>query len=111
RLATVAALYRCQSNGCIRERPLPSLVAVILQHVLRPELQVGVFADAFAADERPLQPIGMVHIVEPEPALDTQAVGVGWSIATIDIEDLLVLDVHLGLAADTAVGAERVDGA
>src|SRR5262249_33160706 len=67
--------------------------------------------DTIAADERPLQAIGMVHIVEPEPALDAKPVGVGWAIAAIDVEDLLVLDVDLGLAADAAVGAQRVDRA
>ena len=52
----------------------------------------------------------MVDVVEAEAALDAQAVFVGRAVAAIDVEDLVVLDVHRGLAADAAVGAERIDG-
>src|SRR5215467_13420260 len=107
----LALVDSLQSKSRLGEGLLPARLAEVLQHVLAPELHIGVFADAIAAQERPHQAIGMVHVVEPEPALDTKAVGDGRAIAAIDVEDLLVLDVHLGLAANTAVGAERVDGA
>ena len=51
----------------------------------------------------------MVDVVEPEAAFDAQAVVVGRSVAAVDVEDLVVLDVHRGLAADTAIGAQRID--
>jgi hypothetical protein len=52
----------------------------------------------------------VVNVVEPEAALDAQAVVVGGAVAPVDVEDLVVLDVHRGLAADAAIGAERIDG-
>ena len=51
----------------------------------------------------------MMDVVEAEAALDAQAVLVGRAVAAVDVEDLVVLDVDLGLAADAAIGAERID--
>ncbi len=50
-----------------------------------------------------------MDVVEAEAALDAQPVLVGGSAAPIDVEDLVTLGMHRGLATDAAVGAERVD--
>jgi hypothetical protein len=50
-----------------------------------------------------------MDVVEAETAFHAQSVFVGRSVAAVDVEDLVVLHVHRGLAADAAVGAERVD--
>ena len=62
--------------------------------------------DAVAADQRLGQPVGVMDVVEAEAALHAQPIVVGGTVATVDIEDLVVLDVHLGLAADAAIGAQ-----
>ena len=67
------------------------------------------FGDAVAADQRLRQPVGVVDVVEAEAALDAEPVLVGRAVAAVDVEDPVVLDVHRGLAADAAIGAERVD--
>ena len=103
------------SNGSLEpgrgavERFLPGCFAEDALPVAAFELHVGVLGYAVAADQRLRQAVGMVDVVEAEAALDAQAVVVGRSIAAIDVKDLVVLDVHRGLAADAAIGAKRVD--
>jgi hypothetical protein len=50
----------------------------------------------------------MGDVVEAEAALDAQPLLVGRAVAAVDVKDLVVLDVHRGLEADAAIGAECV---
>ena len=109
RLAAVARVDRLQAGRRLVERLLPGRLAEVLADLLAPDLHVGVLGDAVAADQRLGQPVGMVDVVEAEAALDAQPVVVGGPVAAVDVEDLVVLDVHRGLAADAAIGAQRVD--
>ena len=52
----------------------------------------------------------MVDIIIAKAAFDAEAVVVGGAVAAIDHQDLIVFDMHFGLAADAAIGAQRVDG-
>ena len=109
RLAAVARMDALQPRRSLGHRLLPGRLAEVREHLLAPDLHVGVLGDAVAADQRLGQAVGVVDVVEAEAALDAQPVGIGRPVATVDVEDLLVLDVHRRLAADTAVGAQRVD--
>jgi len=66
------------------------------------------------ADQRARQAVGMVGVVEAEAALDAQPAVVGRAVAAGDVVDLLgalcvAADVQGQLAADAAVGANRID--
>ena len=68
-----------------------------------------VLRDAVLADQRLGQPVGMVHIVEAEAALDAEPVVVGRPVLALDRDDVVVLDLVGQLAADAAIGADAVD--
>src|SRR3546814_3619070 len=58
------------------------------------------------ADQRHGEAIGVMDVVEAEAALHAHPAVVRRPVATVDIEQLLVLDVEGELAADAAIGAE-----
>src|SRR6478735_10302353 len=95
-----------EARGRLRHGLFPRRFAEVLVHLFATYLQVGVLADAVAADQRLGESVGVVNVVEAEAALDAQTVLVGRSIATVNIEQLVVLDMHPGLAADAAIGTE-----
>ena len=66
----------------------------------------ALFRRIFTTDERFCQAVGVVDVVEAEPALYAEPVFVGRARKTVDILDLVVLDLERDLAADTA---ERTD--
>ena len=68
-----------------------------------------VFRHTLLADQGLGQPVGMVDIVEAETALDAEPVVVGGTVAAIDRDDAVVLDLVGQLAADAAIGAHAVD--
>src|SRR5690606_12110668 len=49
-------------------------------------------------------------VIEAEAPFDTKPIFVGRTVTTVDIENPVAFDVHLGLAANTAVRTNRVDG-
>ena len=51
----------------------------------------------------------MMNVVEAEPALDAKPVVVRRAIASLGVDDLLVLDLIGHLAADAAEGTKRID--
>ena len=72
------------------------LVARVLGHVGQAHQWLG-------------QPVRVMDVIEAEAALDAEPVAVGRAVAALGIDDLLVLDVVGDLAADAAIGAERID--
>ena len=73
-------------------------------------VDVGVvLGDAVLADQGLGQPVGVVDIVEAEPALDAEPVVVGRAVLALDRDDAVVLDLVGQLAADAAIGADAVD--
>src|SRR5512145_2300928 len=75
----------------------------------RIDLHVGNLRRARLADHRFHQAVAMRDVIEPEASLDAQAILVRRAGAAVDVEDLVVLDLVLNLAADAAVGADTVD--
>ncbi len=110
------ASARPPSRWRIRESPsagpfqrlVPARLAEVGERVGRIEFLVGVLGDAVLADQRPHQPVRMRDVVETEAALDAQPVAVGGAVAAVDVKQLVVADVVGELAADPAVGAERL---
>ena len=60
-------------------------------------------------DQRLHQPLRIGHIVKAEAAFDAQPVLVGVAVAALHEGDLVVLDLVADLAADAAIGADRVN--
>ncbi len=69
------------------------------------------FRYALLADHRLRQALRIADIVEAEAALNAQPVLVGRAVLAGDVQELVVLDVIGELAADAAIGADRVDAA
>ncbi len=69
------------------------------------------FTALFLPDQGGLQAVGMVDEIEAEPSLDAEAALVGLLIRPVagDLDDPVVVDVEIHLAADAAVGAGRLD--
>ena len=51
----------------------------------------------------------MARVVKPEATLHAQTIMVGRPVAAFHIDNLVVLEVVGQLAADAAIGADRVD--
>ena len=92
------------------ERLLPARLSEQRQRVRRVEALEIVLADAVPPDHRRDDALRMVHVVEPEPALDAQPAVIGGAVPPLDLDQPVVLDVVGELAADAAIGAEAVDG-
>ena len=72
---------------------------------------VAVLGDTVLADEGPGQTVRVVDVVEAEAALDTQPALVCRAVAALHVEQLPVADMKRDLAADPAVGTQRIHGA
>ncbi len=79
------------------------------QRVCGIDVFFGDFRRVVPADQRLGQPVLMVNVIEPEPALDAEALLVGRSIAPGDVKQPVVLQVIGELAADAAIGADGID--
>ncbi len=51
----------------------------------------------------------MMDVVEAEAALDAKPIVIGRAVAALGIDHLLVLDLIGDLAADAAIGTQRID--
>ena len=80
------------------------------RRVRRVNFVVPAFADTVLADQRNRQPIGVVHVVQPEAALHTKALFIGRTVAAIDLDDLVVFQVIRDLTADTTERTDAVYG-
>ena len=94
-----------------RQRLVPARLAEGFQRIRRIHCALRILGHARLADQRPREPLRMVHVVEAEAALHAQPVVIGRTVAPFDAHDLVVLDVIRELAADAAIRAQRRDGA
>src|SRR5690606_17480274 len=62
-----------------------------------------------ATDQRLGQAVRVVGVIETVATLHAQTLLVGRTVTTLDVEDLVVLDVVGQLTADAAERADRVD--
>ena len=62
-----------------------------------------------AADQRHGEALRMARIIEPIASLDAQARVIGGTVASLDVENAVVLDVIGELTAHAAIGAQRID--
>src|SRR6185312_14498905 len=74
----------------------------------RIDLIVGVLRNVRQSHQRLGQAVGMMDVVEAEATLDAEAIMVRRSVAALGIDQLLVLDLIGDLAADAAIGTERI---
>ena len=91
------------------ERLFPGGFAEHRQRVAGVHREIGMLADAFAADQWRGQALLVVHIVETVATLHAQPFMVRRAVAAVDREDPVVLDVVGELAADAAERADRMD--
>src|SRR5271166_2279651 len=75
----------------------------------RINLVSGPLGHAVLADQGDREPAGVVDVVKPIAPLDAEPPAVGRSVAALDEEDTIVLEVKAELAADAAVRAKAVD--
>ena len=80
---------RFRPDGGEVERFLPARFAKMRVGVGRVDIGV-VLRDAFLADQRLGQPVGMVDIVKAKAALDAEPVVIGRAVAAIDRDDMIV---------------------
>ena len=88
---------------------LPARLPEVFERVRRVHDNIGGFRDIVAPDQRFRQALRAVGIVEAEAALDAQPLLVGRAVASVDVEQLAVLQVVGDLAADAAIGADALD--
>ena len=62
----------------------------------------------FAPDQRFGQAMRVRHVVEPEPPLNAKAVFIGRAAGAVHLFDLAILDLEGQLAADAAIGTDRL---
>ena len=65
-------------------------------------------AELRSASRRLGEAMLVMHVIESEAALHTQAIVIRRAVAAFDAHDVVVLDMISELAADAAVGAHRV---
>src|SRR5581483_4409527 len=111
RLGAVAVADGLEAGGGAVERLLPGGLAEMRPRIGRVDKLVRHLGHAVLADHRLQQALRIADIVEAEAAFDAEPVLVGRAVLAGDVEQLVVLDVIGELAADAAIGADRVDGA
>ena len=90
------------------QRLVPARLAELRAPVGGPAGKRGILGRAGAADQRHGEPGRMVRIVVAVTALDAEPAGIGRAVAAIHPDDAVVLDPIAELAADAAIGAERI---
>ena len=108
RLRAVAIANFLQAGGGAVEGLVPGRLAEMRPGIGRIDGVVRVLGHAVLANQRMVQAMGMVHIVEAEAALHAQPVLVGRAVAPGDVSELVVLDVIGELTPDPAIGAHAV---
>ena len=98
-----------QAAGGALHRLFPGRLAEDGQRVDAAHVDVAGLRRIVAADQRLGQALRRHGVVEAEAALDAEPVLVGVAVATVDLDDPVVLDRDARLAADAAERAERVD--
>ena len=66
------------------------------------EVDVRGFGCVIATDQWFGQPVRMMNIVVPKTAFDTKAIVICRALATIDLDDPVILDQNCRLAANAA---------
>ena len=61
------------------------------------------------SDQRLAQPVGVMDIIEAVAPLDAQPAMIRRTVATVHVEDLVVLDIERQKTPDAAIGAGRLD--
>ena len=89
------------------ERLFPARLAKYRERVCGIHREVGRFGHAGLPDQRLRQPLRMAHVVEAEAPLHAQALLIGQTVAALDADDRIVLDVVGELATDAAIRAHR----
>src|SRR6185503_5232277 len=91
------------------ERFFPRRFAEDVAPVLRIDREVLVLRHARLPDERLREPMPMLHVVEAVAAFHTEPARICRTVAALDVENRVALDVVRELAADAAVRAHGVD--
>jgi len=99
----------CQRAAGEVERFFPGGFAEHVTPAVRVHAEVGRFRHAGLADQRHRQALLVVRVIEAVAALHAQAIVIRWSVAPVDADDGVVLDVVGQLAADAAVRADRIN--
>ena len=89
------------------QRLVPARLAEVGQRVRRIDVQ-PLGRRVVAADQRACQPVRMRHVVEAEASLDAEPALVRRAVHPVDPGDPPVLDLVGDLAADPAIGADRL---
>ena len=98
-----------QATGGALQCLFPAGLAECTQRLGRVDIERGGLGRIVAPDQWPGQALAVMHVVKPVASLDTQPLVVGRSVTTLDIQDPVVPDLVGQLAADTAIGTDRVD--
>ena len=108
---TLRALLLADLQEALRglvERLVPGRFAEMRPRIGRIDEFVRDFRHALLADHRLGDALRIVHVVEAEAALHAQPVLVRRTVLAGDVEQLVVLDIVGELAADAAIGADRI---
>ena len=89
------------------ERLVPARFAEHRERIGGIHREGGRLRHAGLPDQRLRQPLRMAHVVEAEAPLHAQPLVVGETVAALDADDRVVLDVVGELAADAAIRAHR----
>ena len=108
RARAVAVADFLQAGRGALHRLVPGGFAEMRERVCRIDQIVGGFADAVLAHQRLHQALRIADVVEAEAALHAQPLLIGRAVAAADVQKLVVLDVIGELAADAAIGADRM---
>src|SRR5207248_4744324 len=98
-LAAVALADALEPTGGDAQRLLPARLAEMGERLGRVDGDI-VLGDAVLADEGHRQPVRMIDIVETEAALDAEPILVRRTVAAVDGDDPVVLDLVGDLAAN-----------
>ena len=90
------------------ERLVPGRLAEMRPGIRRVDEFVRDFRHALLADHRLQDALRIVHVIEAEAALHAEPVLVRRTVLAVDVEQLVVLDIVGELAADAAIGANRI---
>ena len=109
RILAVGVSNLCQRQAGQIERLFPARFAEHIAPVFRVHIEVGGFGHTGLADQRLGEALFVMRVIETIAALHAQTLMVRGTIAPVDADDLVVLDVIGQLATDAAVRAHRID--
>ncbi len=91
------------------ERLFPGSLAEDFERIRRIHREIGALRDPGFANERLGQTLGMRNVIEAVSTLDTKAALIGRSVASLDEENAVVLDVIRELASHAAIRTDGID--